>query len=159
MWLLALAACQQRQQGNLDQAVAASAERVSVPAQAAAAGCPLWGLWSECSVRERLERAGLVLDSAKGEVRHDFLRVPGIVLHTYRAEVQLFLYPSAAERRRDTDRLDSLEVAPRGKRVVWPEPALLVTSGNLAAIVLSWNERLAERIALALEAGLPARPY
>jgi hypothetical protein len=119
----------------------------------------MWGAWQECSVKERLGRAGLVIDSATGVVRHDFLRVPGIVLRTFRAEVQLFLYSSEMERRKDTELLDSVEVAPKGRRVVWPQPAVLVTSGNLAAIVLSYNERLVERIALALGAGLPARPY
>lgn len=164
-FLLVVLACQQRSEEvaervSVSESVGRSAASGGMPAQSVrGAGCPMWGAWQECSVKERLARAGLVIDSAVGAVRHDFLRVPGLVLRTYRGEVQVFLYASEAERRRDTEALDSVEVAPKGRRVVWPQPAVLVTSGNLAAIVLSHNERLAERIALALGAGLPARSY
>jgi hypothetical protein len=163
--LLVLLACQRGpakvaehsgQRETLQGSVVSDDVRVE---SAQGASCPMWGAWKECSVKERLGRAGLVIDSATGVVRHEFLRVPGIVLRTYRAEVQVFLYSSEVERLSDTELLDSVEVAPKGRRVVWPQPAVLVTSGNLAAIVLSYNERLAERIALALGAGLPARPY
>jgi hypothetical protein len=54
--------------------------------------------------------------------------------------------------------LDTVFVSPPGKRITWRWPATLVTSQNLAAIILSLNERQAERIALALGAGLPAAP-
>jgi hypothetical protein len=40
---------------------------------------------------------------------------------------------------------------------MWKWPAQLVTSNNMAAIILSLNGRQAERIALALGAGLPAK--
>ena len=120
--------------------------------------CPEWGDWRPCSVEKRLERAGLVVQRGTEAVRHDFLQVPGVMYETSRAEIQVFLYPSAAARARDTDTLDSATVSPPGRRVIWRWPATLVTSGNLAAIVLSLNARQAERIALALGAGLPAPP-
>ncbi len=91
-------------------------------------------------------------------MKHDFLRVEGLVWETSRAEIQVFIYPSEAERKRDTDALDTVAVAPRGRRIIWRQPVTLVTSGNLAAIVLSLNPRQAERIVLALGAGLPAAP-
>lgn len=149
------------------EAAAAGAAAVDTPpAQAPAAGasaavadppaaCPERGDWQICSVEKRLERAGLVVRRTEELVRHDFLQVPGVQYETSRAELQVFLYPSAAARARDTDVLDSIAVAPRGRRIIWRWPATLVTSGNLAAIILSLNERQAERIALALGAGLP----
>jgi hypothetical protein len=85
------------------------------------------------------------------------MRVPGVVYETpRRTEIQVFLYASAAERTRDTDQLDTLAVAPPGRRVIWRAPVTLVTSVNLAAIIVGLNAREAERIALALGAGLPA---
>ena len=119
------------------------------------ATCPERGDWQLCSVEKRLERAGLVIERGTEPVRHDFLQVPGVKYETSRAELQVFLYPSEAARARDTDALDTIAVAPRGRRLIWRWPATLVTSGNLVAIILSLNERQAERIALALGAGLP----
>ena len=120
--------------------------------------CPTFGLWQACSVEDRIARAGLAVNRRAEGVHHDFMRVEGLVWETSRAEVQVFLYPSEAERKKDTDKLDTVFVSPPGKRVTWRWPAQLVTSQNMAAIILSLNGRQAERIALALGAGLPAAP-
>jgi hypothetical protein len=119
--------------------------------------CPAYGLWQACSVEDRISRAGLAVNRREEGVRHDFMSVEGLVWETSRAEIQVFLYASEADRKKDTDRLDTVLVAPPGQRVMWKWPATLVTSGNLAAIILSLNGRQAERIALALGAGLPVR--
>jgi hypothetical protein len=120
--------------------------------------CPAWGLWQACSIEDRISRAGLAVNRREEGVRHDFMRVEGLVWETSRAEIQVFLYPSEAERKKDTDMLDTVFVAPKGERVTWRWPAQLVTSQNMAAIILSLNGRQAERIALALGAGLPSAP-
>ena len=120
--------------------------------------CPTWGLWQACSVEDRISRAGLAVNRREKGVHHDFMRVEGLVWETSRAEIQVFLYPSEAERKKDTDMLDTVFVSPPGKRITWRWPAQLVTSQNMAAIILSLNGRQAERIALALGAGLPAAP-
>jgi len=119
--------------------------------------CPAFGLWQACSVEDRISRAGLAVNRREEGVRHDFMSVEGLVWETSRAEIQVFLYASEADRKRDTDLLDTVFVAPQGKRIMWRWPAQLVTSSNMAAIILSLNGRQAERIALALGAGLPAR--
>lgn len=134
------------------------AESTLAAAPAPGDACPAYGLWQACSVEDRIARAGLAVQRREEGVRHDFMRVEGLVWETSRAEVQVFLYASEAERKRDTDLLDTVFVAPRGTRVHWRWPATLVTSGNLAAIILSLNERQSERIGLALGAGLPAPP-
>ena len=119
--------------------------------------CPAYGLWQACSVEDRIARAGLAVNRREEGVRHDFMSVEGLVWETSRAEVQVFLYASEADRKKDTDLLDTVFVAPPGRRIMWRWPATLVTSQNMAAIILSLNGRQAERIALALGAGLPAR--
>ena len=135
-----------------------AAESTLAAAPPRGATCPAYGLWRACSVEDRIARAGLAVKRRDEGVRHDFMHVEGLVWETSRAEVQVFLYASEADRKRDTDQLDTVTVAPRGRRIIWGRPATLVTSGNLAAVILSLNERQAERIALALGAGLPAAP-
>ncbi|HSA54887.1 MAG TPA: hypothetical protein VLE53_04245 [Gemmatimonadaceae bacterium] len=160
--LAALACAGPEERAPSDTARAAGAVTGSARESTAGADttgrCPDWGDWRLCSVEKRLERAGLVIQRGTEPVRHDFFQVPGVMYETSRAEIQVFLYPSPAARARDTDALDSSTVAPPGRRIIWRWPATLVTSGNLAAIVLSLNARQAERIALALGAGLPPPP-
>lgn len=120
--------------------------------------CPTYGLWQACNVEERISRAGLAVNRRENGIKHDFMRVEGLVWETSRAEVQVFLYASEEDRMKDTGLLDTVFVSPPGKRIMWRWPATLVTSGNLAAIILSQNGRQSERIALALGAGLPAAP-
>ena len=119
--------------------------------------CPAFGLWQACSVEDRISRSCLAVNLREEGVRHDFMRVEGLVWETSRAEIQVFLYASEADRKKDTDQLDTVFVSPPDKRIMWRWPAQLVTSNNMAAIILSLNGRQAERIALALGAGLPAR--
>jgi hypothetical protein len=120
--------------------------------------CPAFGLWQACSIEDRISRAGLAVNRREEGVKHDFMSVDGLVWETSRAEIQVFLYASEADRQRDTDLLDTVLVAPPGKRIMWRWPATLVTSNNMAAIILSLNGRQSERIALALGAGLPRGP-
>lgn len=120
-------------------------------------GCRKEGLWAPCSVEDRLEAAGLVIERKPEPASYDFLSVPGTAYKVGAGddELQVFLYPTEAARRTDTDRLDSATVSPRGTRRSYRVPPLLVTSNNLAAIVFTQNERSQERMSLALSAGLP----
>jgi hypothetical protein len=105
-----------------------------------------------------LIRAGLVVERQAKSVRQEFLSVSGIVFTGKNLEIRVFLYPDSMARSRDTRLLDTLAVAPPGKRIVWKIPATLVVSNNLAAIILTPNGRTAERVALALGAGMPLPP-
>ena len=152
-------------QGRRDSSAAASAigsaGRTATPSDSSARranSCPEWGAWQQCSVEYRLTRAGLVVKLRSDTVRQPFLHVPGMVYDAGNAEIQVYLYPSASARAKDTDVLDSTTVSPPGQPVTWKEPATLVVSNNLAAIILTLNDRQAERIALALGAGMPLRP-
>lgn len=120
-------------------------------------GCVKEGDWAICSVEDRLERAGLVVERLREPASHPFFAVEGVAyrIGAREDEVQVFVYPTPADRRRDTDALDSATVSPKGSRVAWSAPPTLIMSNNLAAVVLSLNERTIERLALALGAGLP----
>lgn len=117
--------------------------------------CRLTGPWQPCSVRDRLERAGLA-PQLSDTIQHGFLRVPGEVYLLGRSELQVFLYPDSDSRAADIALLDSARAAPAGAAVQWPTRPTLITSNNLAAILLSDSERHIERVRNALTAGLPA---
>jgi len=155
---------------SLLAACSTSAERQpeAAPPQAAVGGaapgtanvtpaCPLEGEWTPCAVEDRLVHAGVVIERQPEPARHPFFAVEGTVYHVGSPdhELQVFLYPSSAERERDTAALDSATASPKGTRASWKAPPTLVTSNNLAAVILSLNDRTVERLALALAAGLP----
>lgn len=108
-------------------------------------------------MRERLEQSGLVPVPAD-TVRHDFMQVPGAVWRIGHGELQIFLYADSAAMRRDVSRLDSARAAPPTTMITWIKPPTLITSNNLAAILLSDSGEEIERVANALTAGLPAPP-
>lgn len=140
---------------------AASADTTPVaPGQVAAsegAGCRLSGAWQSCSVEDRMVHAGLVARAQDAPVTSDLFSVPGTGYDVGAGddEVQVFLYGTEAARRVDTDRIDSVAVAPKGEHRSYKVPPMLVTSNNLAALVFTPNPRSQERIANALSAGLP----
>jgi hypothetical protein len=68
------------------------------------------------------------------------------------SDLQVFVYADVASRKADSDRLDSAWVAPRDADIDWVATPHLIASGNLIAIHLTPNERLAERVRLILEA-------
>jgi hypothetical protein len=109
--------------------------------------------WTLREVARRLTDGGLVVtDSGRTSVRHSFLAVEGHQLRVSGSDLQVFVYPDAAARRADSDRIDTTRVAPADMDIDWVAPAHLIASGNLIAIHLTPNERLAERVRLILEA-------
>ncbi len=157
--LAALACSSRGEQPRPDsaQGSGASARATSANAAGNAPACPMEGDWTPCAVEERLVRAGVVIEKQPAPTSYPFFTVPGVTYNVGSAEHELlvFLYPSAAARERDTAKLDSATVSPRGTHVAWRTPPTLVVSNNLAAVILSLNDRTVERLALALDAGLP----
>ena len=152
--LLSLSACggDGDARGSQPAPPAASAG-TSAAGGAATEGCPETAPWQRCSVEKRIERAGLVATAAD-TVRKDFLSVPGLRYELGRGELYVFLYPDSTARRRDTERLDPARAAPPGQLGGWSGRATLITSDNLAAVLLTANETLLERVQLAVGAGL-----
>lgn len=147
--------------GGADSRKAAdSAAAIAAAAQASAgprSTCPPSATWTPCNVHERLERSGLVPVLAD-TVHHAFMQVPGVVWRIGHGELQLFLYADSAAMRRDVSQLDSARAAPRTMMITWIKPPTLITSNNLAAILLSDSGEEIERVENALTAGLPALP-
>ena len=158
--LVALASCGESREGKGDSARTAGAAVAAAPAIPSLPECPnKSGRWDECNVRQRLERAGLAPQPLPDTIRHPFLRVPGIAYRVGHAELEVFLYDSAGALRRDLAALDTVRVQPTGDSAVavaWSATPTLITSNNLAAILLSDQGTQIERVRLALTAGLPA---
>jgi hypothetical protein len=153
--VVAVAACARDTVPARDSTSGATAATQQTGGASADTSCPKSGAWRPCNVLDRLEHAGLVLKEDDAPARIPMFSVEGQTYKTTQSTIHVFLYPDQAARQRDTERIDSATVAPRGGTYTWSDPAVLVTSNNLAAVVVSPNERQTERIVLALSAGLP----
>ena len=109
--------------------------------------------WTLHEVARRLTDGGLVVtDSGRTPIRQSFLAVEGRRLHVSGSDLQVFIYPDPRVRKADSDRIDTARVAPPDAIIDWVATPHLIASGNLLAIHLTPNDRLAERVRLILEA-------
>lgn len=139
-------------------AAAPSSDHLSAAAATDSSPCPATGRWALCSVFERLERAGLVPDSAHESATEPPLRASGTKVTVRRAAMELYVYPTREARERDERLLDRSRYLAADQP---PEPRhkpTLVTSENLLVVLDTRNERQRERITLALTAGPPQPP-
>jgi hypothetical protein len=120
-----------------------------------APGCVSEGDWQACSIEKRLTDAGFV-PIRKGPSPTGVFAVPGTTYVLGAAELSVYLFRSAKERATATAAIDTVAVAPRGGASPWSSPPTLITSNNLAAVLLSDNGRLIERVQNAITAGLPS---
>jgi hypothetical protein len=127
----------------------------SVDAGAATEGCVAEGAWRQCSVEKRLTDAGFV-PVERGAAPADVFAVPGTTYALGPATLHVYLFSTAADRERAIAGIDTVAVAPAGKPAPWGAPVTLITTNNLAAVLVSDNGRLIERAQLALTAGLPS---
>ena len=119
------------------------------------APCPETGAWRRCNLEKRLERSGFVVVRGDTTVRHPFLDVPGTAYRLGVDELQVFIYPSEAARKRDLADIDATTVSPPNAPAIWAARPTLITSNNLAAILIGGSSRQVERVQNALTAGLP----
>ena len=109
--------------------------------------------WTLHEVARRLTDGGLVVtDSGRKPIRQSFLAVEGHQLRVSGSDLQVFVYADPRARKTDSDRLDTARVAPADMIIDWVATPHLIASGNLLAIHLTPNDRLAERVRLILEA-------
>lgn len=156
--VLSLLACGGRGAGERaggGKGSAAASAATAAAASASSAKCPMSGEWRLCSVLDRLDRAGLAPQPGTDTVRRSFFSVPGQRIRIGRGTLEVYVYPDHDAMARDVRRLDSASASPPGEHVDWPTPPTLITSNNLAAVLLSSNERAIERVRDAITAGLP----
>ena len=157
--LLALAACEteaaREQAKRTERAAIAASESTAVRVAAA----PSTGLWSEDAVLERLVRAGVVPRKVDGApAGPDWMKRRATVIAAGGGELYVWIYADSTARRAVTDSLDAATGAPAGRPQPFASPMVFLVQNNLAAILPGGRETNPERIALALQAGLPVRP-
>lgn len=145
---------EQAEQAAARQAIAAAESTVT-----RVAALPATGLWSEAHLMERLVRTGVLPRPLEGRVpAAPWMGQAPIALSAGGGEVFAWIYADSSARKAVTDALDPDTGAPRGSVSPWAIPMQVVINNNLVAIVTGGSERNQERIALALQAGLPVSP-
>ena len=134
--------------------VAAPASPSDSLSKPAAPACVSEGDWQQCSIEKRLADAGYVPVN-KGPAPTGIFDVTGATLLLGKAELNVYIFPSARAREAAVAKIDTNTVAPRGATAPWAMPPWLITSNNLVAVLVSDNGRLIERVQNAIRAGLP----
>lgn len=155
-----LASCARSESSPPGDSTAAAPAVVSAPSADStppASGCRKEGLWTWCSIEDRMQAAGVILTREDAPPASDLFKGDGRAYKVGAGDdaLHVYVYPTSEARRGDTDALDSATVSPKGTTRAYKVMPLLVTSHNLAALVFTLNERTSERLANALSAGLP----
>lgn len=118
---------------------------------------PRTGLWSEAHVMDRLLRAGVApRANTERPPKAEWMGVAPLNILAGGGEVYVWIYRDSTARKAVTDLLDSLTATPRGRTQPFAPPMTFVTNNNLAAVITGGSLTNQDRIALALQAGLPA---
>lgn len=141
------------QQAVSERAGIARAESTAVRV----AALPSTGLWSKEAVLERLVRAGVApREIEDAPVGPDWMRVRPVVFAAGGGEVHVWIYADSTARKAVTDSLDETTGAPAGAVPPFAAPMVFIVQNNLAAVVTGGSGTNQERVALALQAGVPA---
>lgn len=143
--------------GTQSTAVATVPEAAS-DSIAAPAGSPCrhTGLWETCTLERRLKQSGFVvrrLEENPGK-RAGFSVEP-IAYSLGSSRIEAFIYEDEKSLARDMALIDTVAVAPKGSPSPWESTPILIRSANLAVVLLTQNQRQAERVVLAITAGAP----
>ncbi len=157
--LTGLLACGGEEKRAVEEAATRAAIETAESTATRVAAQPATGLWSEANVLERLVRAGVaprpIEDAPAGP---DWMRVRPTVFAAGGGEVYAWVYKDSIARRAVTDALDPATGAPPGRVPPFASPMIFVMQNNLAAMISGGSETNQERVALALQGGLPAAP-
>ncbi len=136
----------------------------AVAATPADSACPANGLWAQCAVLYRLERAGLAphLDST-GKVEEKSIGGGGdatsfVVKIGTLARLEVFLYPDSATRIADESHLDRKQFVGATQEQTIKRERTLIENANLVGLLTSINSHQRERVSDALTAGPPQPP-
>jgi hypothetical protein len=128
---------------------------VTPPMARAGNSCEHTGLWAECSIERRLKQSGFVVKKLDEETKRAGFSVTPTVYSLGSSRLEVFIYDDEKSLRDDIASLDTVAVAPKGTTASWPSPPTFIRSANLAAVLLTQNQRQAERVILSITAGPP----
>jgi hypothetical protein len=132
-------------------------------AQAAPPGaptCPATGLWAQCSVLYRLDRAGIAphLDTTATAEEKALTGNSFVVKFGMNSRLEVFLYADSAARIADGKKLDRTKLVDGTATQTIRRERTLIENANLLGLLTSLNGRLRERVSDALTAGAPQPP-
>ena len=136
--------------GSID---ASPAPKSAVPDEHAGHVMPSGSVvWTVEMVEQHLRDAGVTALPRAPTGKHIFMSIPA---RSYGidggGELQVFVYADSASRAADTETLDRQRVAPPNLFIKWMASPSLITTGNLAVIVLTNDEARRQRVHGALE--------
>ena len=157
--IVVLASCRGDKAAMSDSAVVATEsdpipERV-VTAQPSGNPCEHTGLWAPCSIERRLKQSGFVVKKLDVSPERAGFTVKPVVYTLGSSRLEVFIYDDEKSLQSDMQALDTITAAPHGATSAWPSTPILIRSANLAAVLLTQNQRQSERVALAITAGPP----
>ncbi len=120
--------------------------------------CPPDGTWKECSLAERLLRAGLVLRRDSTPVHEDSIATAGVLYHIGVDDLEVFFFADSAARRAAAARLDAAQFVGYDQSQTSRGERSLIQSANLLALLASRRDQQRERIGDAITAGPPQPP-
>lgn len=126
-----------------------------IPAGQIANPCEHTGLWAECSLERRLKQSGFVVKKLDETAARAGFAIKPIVYSLGASRLEVFFYDDEKSAVKDVIQLDTIAVAPKGSRAAWPSTPTFIHSANLVAVLLTQNQRQAERVVLAITAGPP----
>lgn len=116
--------------------------------------CPGNGHWAACSVRERIDRAGLApFDSVITGL--PALGPAPLTLRVNKAGLAIYLFADSAARARAAAQLDTIRFVASSAPLTVRSEATVIQNDNLLALLFSKNDHQRERVADALMAGPP----
>ena len=71
------------------------------------------------------------------------------------SRLEAFIYEDEKSLAHDVALIDTVTVGPRGVASAWESTPMFIRSANLAVVLLTQNQRQAERVMLAITAGAP----
>ena len=159
LFIVALASCTGGKPAASDSAtVTTSSDPIATPAVATRSTgnpCEHTGLWAPCTIERRLKQAGFVVKKLDESPDRAGFTVKPEVYTLGSSRLEVFIYDDEKSLQGDMQAIDTITAAPRGVTPAWPSTPILIRSANLAAVLLTQNQRQSERVALAITAGPP----
>jgi len=166
--IAAAAACSGSSNGKSDVASSGQRDSTAQPARVAPvpgdSACPANGLWAQCSVLYRLDRAGLAphLDSTGTVEEKSIGAASGGTSFAVKigmlARLEVFLYRDSTARIADAAKLDRKEFVGATQEQSIKRERTLIENANLIGLLTSLNSHQRERVSDALMAGPPQPP-
>ena len=117
--------------------------------------CPADGWWKECSLTDRLIRAGMGVRLDSAPAKDSAIAKPGLLYRIGKSTLQVYLFADSAERKAAVAKLDTSGFIGYEDTQVYPPKTSMLQSANLLALLVSQSGQQRQRVGDAITAGPP----